>query len=82
MKLETKTPWWETATLAVSFALVWAWFLARDSKLTAVWNAVLLLAVVALVVVLVRRVRRTIAALRDQSSDFKDEPQRHGGTER
>jgi heme exporter protein D len=79
---EKKTPWWETAVLVASFILVWAWFLTRGTKSAMVWNAVLLLAVVALVVVFVRRVRRTVAALRDQSSNFKDEPQSHGGTER
>ena len=69
---EKRTPWWETAVLVGSFGLVWAWFLARGTKSATVWNAVLLLAVAALILVFVRRMRRIIAALREQSSDFKN----------
>lgn len=64
-------PRWETAVLAASFALVWAWFLARQAayrggaELSVVWNAILLLAVAALVAVLVRRLKRALAALRE-----------------
>jgi cytochrome bd-type quinol oxidase subunit 2 len=71
MKDSKGVPKWETAVLFFSFVLIWAWFLARQSALRneeslhRAWTAALLLAVVALVVIFVRRTKRTLAALRE-----------------
>lgn len=57
--------------MVLSFVLLWVWFLARQSAIRGGealhigWNAALLLAVVALVVVLVRRMKRTLTSLRE-----------------
>lgn len=56
--------------MALSFLLLWGWFVARQSALSSgtnihiAWNAALLLSVIALVVVLVRRFKRTLEGLR------------------
>lgn len=71
MNSSSPVPRWETAVLVLSFVLLWGWFFARQSAtnsgaaLQPAWNAALLLAVVALVVVLVRRFKRTLAGLRE-----------------
>ncbi|HEX9996507.1 MAG TPA: hypothetical protein VGB45_05130 [Abditibacterium sp.] len=68
-----KTPRWETATMVLSFVLVWAYFLAFQSARREgvtphfAWNLALLGAVIALIVVFVRRLKRTLQSLRDQN---------------
>ncbi|PQV65145.1 hypothetical protein B1R32_102153 [Abditibacterium utsteinense] len=68
-----KTPRWETVAMVLSFALVWAYFLvfqsARRGNLSPHfgWNVALLLAVGALVVIFVRRLKRILAALDAQN---------------
>ncbi len=67
-------PIWETAVMAGSFVLLWAWFLARQAALRAPtttmwpgWTALQILAIVALVIVMVRRMARVRRALREGS---------------
>ncbi len=66
-------PRWETAVLACSFALLWAWFVARQhaysrpgGHLPIYWNLALLVPFVALVFLTRRRMRRVQQALREQ----------------
>jgi hypothetical protein len=71
MNSSSSVPRWETAVMALSFVLLWVWFLARQSAIRngesmhVAWNAAMLLAVVALVVILVRRFKRTLEGLRE-----------------
>lgn len=71
MKDSTQVPKWETAVLFFSFVLIWGWFVARQAALRngeslhTAWWAAMLLAIAALIVVLVRRLKRTLAALRE-----------------
>jgi Na+-transporting NADH:ubiquinone oxidoreductase subunit NqrE len=57
--------------MAGSFVLIWMYFLARQgalragSELSFGWNVALLAVVAALIVVFVRRLKRTLASLRD-----------------
>jgi hypothetical protein len=66
-------PLWETVVMAASFAMLWAWFLARQSAsrtgtdLWPGWTALQLIALAALVVVLVRRMIRVRNAMRENS---------------
>lgn len=67
-------PLWETVVMALSFVLLWAWFLARQAtlqtpgaKLWPGWTALQIAAVIVLVVVLVRRMARVRRALREGS---------------
>jgi hypothetical protein len=71
MNSPSSTPRWETGVMVGSFILIWVYFLARQgalkagSELSFVWNAALLVAVAALIVVFIRRLKRTLASLRD-----------------
>ncbi len=64
------SPRWETAVLILSFAAIWVWWLARQSAYKAkvdfpmAWNGILLITVGLLVWVFVRRLRRTLAAIK------------------
>ncbi|HEX8234620.1 MAG TPA: hypothetical protein VF600_01570 [Abditibacteriaceae bacterium] len=66
-------PLWETIVMAASFALLWAWFLARQSAtrtgtdLWPGWTALQFLALAALVLVLVRRMIRVRDAMRENT---------------
>lgn len=66
-------PLWETVVMAASFAMLWAWFLARQSAsrtetdLWPGWTALQLIALAALVLVLVRRMIRVRDAMRENS---------------
>lgn len=71
-KPKPDNPWWETAILAGSFLVVWAWFLARQiaqrapgGQLNVIWQVPLIIALAALVVVTVRRLQRVKQAFRD-----------------
>ncbi len=83
MKESTSVPKWETAVLFGSFVLIWVWFLARqaalrnDQSLHGAWHLGLLLVVGALVWVLVRRLKRTLAALRDVHPAQRGRPDRN-----
>ena len=63
-------PRWETFVLIASFAAVWVWYLVRQnagragSEPSAWLNLVLLAAIPLLIWILVRRMRRTVAAMR------------------
>lgn len=76
MKQE-QPPIWETAVMAGSFALIWAWYLAyqaaqsaapptQKAELAIGWDIALWLAVGALAVVLVRRFLRVREALKTE----------------
>jgi hypothetical protein len=70
MNESSSTPRWETAVMLGSFLLIWAYFLARHAALKGgdplhlAWNVALILAVVALVVVFIKRLKRTLDLLR------------------
>ena len=73
-KPKREHPLWETVVMALSFVLLWAWFLARQAALRAPtttmwpgWTALQILAIVALVIVMVRRMARVRRALREGS---------------
>lgn len=67
------TPWWETAIMIGSFIMLWVWFLARQAayksptgQFSLFWQVPLIIALVALVVVTVRRAKRVQRALRGE----------------
>ena len=71
-----RQPLWETAVMAGSFILLWAWFLARQSSLRTPegrlwpgWHVALGIALIALIVITVRRVQRLRRALRGEDDD-------------
>ncbi len=73
-KPKREHPLWETIVMALSFVLLWAWFLARQAALRAPsttmwpgWTALQIAAVVVLVIVMVRRMSRVRRALRESS---------------
>lgn len=72
MNETSSTPRWETAVMAGSFLLIWAYFLARQGSagmpLHFAWNGALALAVVALIAIFVRRLKRTLALLKNSDS--------------
>jgi len=76
------TPWWETLVIAGSFLLLWAWWLARQAALRANetpsfwWQAVMGLALLALLFVMARRTQRVVRALRGQDEEDLSPP--HG----
>ncbi len=63
--------WLETAILAISFVLMWVWYLARQSVYRAGgvpsswWHLILVGVFVALLWVFVRRVKRVTQAMKD-----------------
>ena len=64
-------PRWETAIMALSFVAIWVWWLARQNayktqtEFSGAWNLFLLAVVGLLVWVFVRRLARTMAAIRE-----------------
>jgi hypothetical protein len=75
-------PWWETAAMIGAFALLWAFLLARNAslqvaaqsgaaaprpQLSPLWTIAQYAAIAVLVLVLVRRVKRTRDAMRQVS---------------
>ncbi|RYG69599.1 hypothetical protein EON80_09505 [bacterium] len=68
------TPKWETAVMVGSFLLIWAYYLARQKAnmsgdgLHIAWNVALGAAVVALVVIFIRRLQRTLVLLRSSGA--------------
>jgi hypothetical protein len=64
------TPRWETAILIFSFIAIWIWWLARQNAYKAqtdfhmAWNGVLLVTIGLLVWVFVRRLKRTLTAMK------------------
>lgn len=70
-----KTPVWETCVLAGSFALLWAWFIAfkgaerTNTALPLWWHFFLAVAVVLLVFVMVRRIKRLQRALHGEEEN-------------
>ena len=74
------TPLWETLVLIGSFVLLWGWFLAQKSAdranvpLPMLWHLALVLALAALVVVTVRRVKRLGRALRGEDDEGQIPP--------
>jgi hypothetical protein len=73
-------PLWETIVMGGSFAMLWAWFLARQSAsrsgidLWPGWTALQLIALAALVLVLIRRMIRVRDAMRE-STKLPNRPQ-------
>jgi H+/Cl- antiporter ClcA len=74
------TPWWETAAMIASFALLWAFLLARHAALQAaarsgaatprlemspLWTVAQFVAIGLLLFVMVRRMKRTRDAMRE-----------------
>jgi cytochrome bd-type quinol oxidase subunit 2 len=63
-------PRWETAILILSFVAIWVWWLVRQnayktqSDFPIAWNAILLVTIGLLVWVFVRRLKRTLAAMK------------------
>lgn len=72
MDNENKSAIWETLTMIVSFVLLWAWFLAYKvtprGTLAPYWKVLLGLSIAALVLVLVRRMKRVSQAFKDNAS--------------
>jgi hypothetical protein len=70
-----KPPIWETCVLAGSFGLLWAWFIAykgaerSNTALPLWWHFFLLVAIVLLVFVMVRRIKRLQKALRGEDEN-------------
>ena len=64
-------PRWETWAMALSFAALWAWFMAylgasRANQSPAIWWQIpLAISLVLLVWIFVRRTKRTLAALKE-----------------
>ena len=83
----SRTPRWETAIMALSFVLIWLWWLARTSaqrrggQLDEAWQIALGAAVILLVVVMVRRVLRLREALRDLRGAAPSHPAQRGNPE-
>ena len=84
-KPKREHPLWETIVMAVSFALLWAWFLARQSvsstrnqTLWPGWTALQILALLALVFITVRRMKRLREALREGAQLPNQFPHRNG----
>lgn len=84
MNLEEKQahPLWETFAMIGSFALLWAWFIARQMAIKAaaaqgiaarqvsispLWTIAQIVALALLVVIFVRRMRRTRKAMQELS---------------
>ena len=84
MNLEEKNPHplWETLAMIGAFALVWAWFFARQSAIKAaaaqgigaaqvsispLWTLAQIAAVAVLILIFVRRMRRARAAMQELS---------------
>jgi membrane protein implicated in regulation of membrane protease activity len=69
---KNSNPLWETLVMIGSFLLLWAWFLARsaaqraNAPLQLYWQGALVVALLALVYVTVRRIRRVQRALRGE----------------
>lgn len=73
MDNENKSAIWETLTMIVSFVLLWAWFLAYKATppratLAPYWKVLLGLSIAALLLVLVRRMKRVSQAFKDNAS--------------
>ena len=73
MEKENKSAIWETLTLIVSFVLLWAWFLTYKSTppretLAPYWKVLLGLSIAALVLVLVRRIKRVSDAFKENDA--------------
>ncbi|MDF2439627.1 MAG: hypothetical protein JWN98_611 [Abditibacteriota bacterium] len=71
-----RMPLWETIIMVASFGLLWAWFLARqnslrsavttpESAMSPLWQIVLVGSLLALVVIMVRRLKRVKRALEE-----------------
>ena len=83
------TPRWETAALALSFVLLWGWYLARQAARQQPgghewwgWQVLLAIAGVVLLTVMVRRMRRIGRSLREnamgRTSRAPRQPGSHG----
>ncbi len=73
MDNENKSAIWETLTMIVSFVLLWAWFLASKAtpphtEMAPYWKVLLGLSIAALVLVLVRRMKRVSQAFKDNAT--------------
>ena len=73
MDNENKSSIWETLTMIVSFVLLWAWFLASKAtppraEMAPYWKVLLGLSIAALVLVLVRRMKRVSQAFKDNAT--------------
>jgi ABC-type phosphate transport system permease subunit len=77
---KSSTPFWETAILGGSFVLLWVWFLSfknaerANEILPLWWHALLLLAVVLLIWVFARRIKRLQRALRGEDENGNATP--------
>lgn len=78
-KEKREHPLWETLVMAASFASLWAWFLAHQAakttgaKMWPGWLVVQIVAIIALVAILVRRMvrlRRVIEETRKLPNQF------------
>jgi hypothetical protein len=73
---ERGNPIWETVVMACSFGLLWAWFWVRQNVMRTPgaampneWNLLLGAALLALVVIMIRRLKRVKRAFEEQEKN-------------
>ena len=73
-------PLWETLVMVASFVMLWAWLIARQSARTSGgqlwpgWTVLQVMALIALVVITVRRLARVRRSLRGEDNDNDNHP--------